>query len=289
MVKNRIMTDKLEMFIDNQFIKEVDDPIIARDEFWQWFMKTPFWETTSCFIYIYKDIDKNKMYEKPKFEMPKESEERNLFFMEDNNPYVCLRCRRPSEIVGFCGVCYDQIYGIDESEEIEVPMEDINCHPRFIEVVEADPDYTSKIKKSMEKEGMRNPLVLDRDNVILIGHHRYFIAKQLGWKTIRCKYNNIKFNHGYFYEGKGYNVFVVRIDGELFMNTTCIDDVTPIILDFFHNNMGKTFELEAFLNAGSDIRLRNVFIPERGDVVDPTWHDWYIRKFNKKPKIGKFS
>ena len=282
------MTDKIEIFVDGLKFLESDDSMQAKAEIYQWFMRTPFWEQTSMFFNFYKDFKENKMYQ-DRNKIKTTSNEKNLFFMEENNPYICLRCRRPSEIVGFCGLCYDGIYGLNDIEEVLVPLEDIKCNDRFIKVVTADPIYTKKILESIKKEGLRNPIVLDTNNRILIGHHRYYIAKELGWETIRCKYNTIKFNHGLFYEGKGSNVFVIKIDGKLYMSTTEVNDVIPFVNEFNLKNLGRTMELECFLNVGSDIRLRYIFIPERGDVVDPTWHAWYIRKFNKKPKIGKFS
>ena len=282
------MSDKIEIYVDGLKFLESDDIITASAEIYQWFMKTPFWEQTSMFFNFYKNIEVNEIY-KDRNQIRELSEEKNLFFMEEDNPYICLRCRRPSEIVGFCGLCYDSIYGLEGVEEVLVPMKDIKCNDRFIKVVTADPVYTKKILESIRKEGIRNPIILDNDNRVLIGHHRYYIAKELGWDTIRCKYNDINFNHGLFYEGKGSNVFVIKIDGKMHMSTTKVDDVTIFVRKFIVDDIGQTMELECFLNVGSDIRLRYVFIPERGDVVDPTWHAWYIRKFNKKPKIGRFS
>jgi hypothetical protein len=285
----RRIPDSIEIFVDGECYLISDDPVAARAEIYQWFMKTPFWLQTSMFFNYYKKTETNERYLNKDHTLETASDEKNLFFMNDDNPYICLRCRRPSEIVGFCGNCYNSIYGLENAEEWDIPIEDVKCHPRFIKVVEGDPKYTEEIKQSMIKDGMRNPIIVDADNRILIGHHRYYIAKDLGWKTIRCKQNNIKFNYGYFYEGKGSDVFVARIDGELYMSTTEINDIMPLITDFQMKEMGETLHLECFLNVGSDIRLRNVFIPERGDVVDPTWYAWYIRKFNKKPKIGRFS
>jgi hypothetical protein len=289
MGRRRTVTDKIEIFVDNKLFIESDDPIQAKSEVFNWFMKTPFWQQTSMFFNYYKNVEENEDYINRKNVVETSVLEKNLFFMEDDNPYVCLRCFNPSEIVGFCADCYNSVYGLDSVEEIEIPLEEIEAHPKFVEIVSADEIYTNQIKESIEKDGMKNPIVVDEDKRILIGHHRYYIAKELGWETIRCKINKIKFNHGLFYEGKGSSLFVIRIDGELCMSTTNFNDVQPAISDFHMNNTGKTFTMECFLNIGSDIRLRNVFIPHRGDVVDPTWRDWYIRKFNKKPKIGKFS
>ncbi len=282
------MSDYTEIYIDGKFAMTVANMFDVRHEIRTWAMKTPFWEQTKMLVRCYRNAEKNPDF-KNRNDPTIESNEKNLFFMKDDNPYICLRCGRPSEIVGFCGTCYSEVYAMENIDETEIPLEDVKCSEKFYKVVEADPEYTQKIKESILKDGMKNPIILDSDKRILIGHHRYYIAKELGWDTIRCKINDIDFNHGLFYEGKGSDIFIAKMDGKLCMSTTDVDSITPLILDFYMKNLGDTLIMECYINAGSDIRLRNVFIPERGDVVDPTWHDWYIRKFNKKPKIGRFS
>lgn len=45
-----------------------------------------------------------------------------------------------------------------------------------------------KIAKSLEIFGWQQPIVLDKNNVIVAGHGRYLAAKQLGIERIPCKY-----------------------------------------------------------------------------------------------------
>lgn len=44
------------------------------------------------------------------------------------------------------------------------------------------------VAESIEKFGWQQPIVIDRDNVIIAGHTRYKAALRLGLKTVPCKY-----------------------------------------------------------------------------------------------------
>lgn len=282
--EGNIEADKsVDIYIDNELLISTEDVELGITLLREWHRKTPFWISTSLFINIYKDIENKNQ------DIKKSSEEKNLLFRNGDEEYLCLRCRLPSEIVGFCQNCYNDAYGLEDKPIEKMKLSDVHCNERFITIVESNPEYTEKIRNSIIKDGIKNPIIVDSDNRILIGHHRFYISKELGWEYINVKRNDINFNHGLFYEGKGWGLFVARLDGKLFLSTTVLEDVIPLIRDFNMYNIGKILNVEAYINIGSDIRLRNVFIPERGDVVDPTWHAWYIRKFNKKPKIGKFS
>lgn len=273
----------VDVYIDNELLISTKDIELAITLLREWHRKTPFWISTSLFINIYKNKE-DRIQNKNK-----SNKEENLLFRNGDKEYLCLRCRLPSEIVGFCQNCYNDVYGLNKQPIKRMKLSDVHCNEKFITIVESNPEYTEKIRQSIMKDGMKNPIIVDSDNRILIGHHRFYIAKELGWEYINVQKNEINFNHGLFYEGKGWGLFVARLDGKLFLSTTVLEDVIPLIRDFNMYNIGNILNIEAYINIGSDIRLRNIFIPERGDVVDPTWYDWYVRKFNKKPKIGKFS
>lgn len=42
------------------------------------------------------------------------------------------------------------------------------------------------VAKSIEEFGFQQPLVLDKDNVIIVGHTRYKAARRLGLETVPC-------------------------------------------------------------------------------------------------------
>ena len=41
------MTEKIEIYINNKFLLETEDPVLARHELRDWILKTPFWEQKS--------------------------------------------------------------------------------------------------------------------------------------------------------------------------------------------------------------------------------------------------
>ena len=45
---------------------------------------------------------------------------------------------------------------------------------------------TMKVKKSIKEFGFKQPIVLDKDNVIIVGHSRFYAAKELGLKKVPC-------------------------------------------------------------------------------------------------------
>lgn len=51
-----------------------------------------------------------------------------------------------------------------------------------------DERQIAAIAKSIEKFGFRQPIVLDRNNEIVVGHGRFLAAQQLGRDTIPCEY-----------------------------------------------------------------------------------------------------
>ena len=53
---------------------------------------------------------------------------------------------------------------------------------------EHDETQIKNIAKSIEKYGWQNPVLIDKDNVIIAGHGRVLGAKELGKKDIPCIY-----------------------------------------------------------------------------------------------------
>ena len=48
------------------------------------------------------------------------------------------------------------------------------------------PEQVERIAKSLQEFGWKQPLVIDRNNVIVTGHGRYLAAKSIGEKTVPC-------------------------------------------------------------------------------------------------------
>ena len=47
-------------------------------------------------------------------------------------------------------------------------------------------DAVNVVKKSLKEFGFQQPLVIDKDNKIVVGHTRLLAAKELGLKTVPC-------------------------------------------------------------------------------------------------------
>ena len=45
----------------------------------------------------------------------------------------------------------------------------------------------STLKQSLERNGQLEPIVINKQNLIISGHRRYFSAVQLGWKEIEVR------------------------------------------------------------------------------------------------------
>ena len=47
-------------------------------------------------------------------------------------------------------------------------------------------DAINVVKKSLSEFGFQQPLVLDKDNIIIVGHTRFAAARELGFKDVPC-------------------------------------------------------------------------------------------------------
>ena len=68
-------------------------------------------------------------------------------------------------------------------ETREIRIEDIKPYennPRY------NDNAVDAVAKSIEEFGFQQPLVLDKDNVIIVGHTRYKASLKLGLKTVPC-------------------------------------------------------------------------------------------------------
>ena len=47
-------------------------------------------------------------------------------------------------------------------------------------------DAINVVKKSLSEFGFQQPLVLDKNNIIIVGHTRFAAAKELGFTNVPC-------------------------------------------------------------------------------------------------------
>lgn len=74
-------------------------------------------------------------------------------------------------------------------------MKEIECSIRMMAVEEVHPyennprinkDAVKDVATSIKKYGFKQPIVIDKDGVIVVGHTRYQAALQLGYKKVPC-------------------------------------------------------------------------------------------------------
>lgn len=65
---------------------------------------------------------------------------------------------------------------------IEIPIDRII--PYWRNPRNASESDIGKIMVSIETYGYQNPIMVDRENVIILGHTRYLALRRLGWKTV---------------------------------------------------------------------------------------------------------
>ena len=164
----------------------------------------------------------------------------------------CIRCKKESELVGFCIKCYKEVYGIKNMRSVKKNVSELKCKAAHLSIIERDADYVKEVKDSIQKIGLKNPIIINPDNIILVGHHRYFIAKELGWETIPCYIIDADIDK--FIEGGTNNLFIVKIDGKIVASLFQIEELPKLL----HGWISKTpmwqtshLSVEAFTGLGA--------------------------------------
>jgi len=174
-----------------------------------------------------------------------------------NMSYKCPRCRKDSEIPGFCGKCYFEVYGLNLDKKEMVKLEDLYADGDYLTAAEREEDYSAEISESIKKDGVKNPIIIDEDNSILVGFHRYFICKKLGIEeipAIRIIRSDI---YGKFAEGKCNNLIIARINGEVVASFYDPEDAVRLFREFVRVTPWteqSSLVIECFFNIGAKKR-----------------------------------
>lgn len=166
----------------------------------------------------------------------------------------CIRCGKERGIPGFCGQCYDEIYGLSNIPVVIKQMDELIPNKKHLTLIERDYGYTDEIRQSIIKDGLKNALIIDNENRILIGHHRYYICKELGWERIGCYVIEDSGLYNKFIEGGLNNLFILKIDGKIVASVTNMNDFIPLIQGWIlETPYWKTSHLvlEAFTGLGA--------------------------------------
>jgi len=171
--------------------------------------------------------------------------------------YKCPRCRRDSEIVGFCEKCYAEVYGLHGMTVEMVRIDELKYKGDYLTAAEREVEYSREIYESIKKDGLKNPIIIDKDNLILIGYHRYFIVKNLGWEEIPVIRVPLSDLYSKFIEGTCSNLIIVREDGKVVASFYDIEDAVRLMREFMRVTpiwKQSSLVVEMFFNIGAKKR-----------------------------------
>ncbi len=77
---------------------------------------------------------------------------------------------------------------MDSTKIVMVPIEDI--HPYEINPLNNDLSV-ERVRNSLRRFGFKQPLLLDKDSIIVVGHTRYRAAMELGYKKLPCIFSEL--------------------------------------------------------------------------------------------------
>ena len=78
---------------------------------------------------------------------------------------------------------------------INIDIEKLQPHPINTEIYSYNETQQEELKKSIELNGLLEPLVIDNKNTIISGHRRFLAIKELGWENCNCRlsyFENLK-------------------------------------------------------------------------------------------------
>ena len=74
---------------------------------------------------------------------------------------------------------------LNQANEMQIDIKKIKPNPTNDEIY--TPTDLTILKQSLERNGQLEPVVINKDNIIISGHRRYFSILQLGWKEIEVR------------------------------------------------------------------------------------------------------
>jgi hypothetical protein len=70
---------------------------------------------------------------------------------------------------------------------VNIPIEKLKEHPINSEIYVYDKKQQDELKKSISLNGLLEPIVIDKRNMIVSGHRRFHCIKELGWEEVNCR------------------------------------------------------------------------------------------------------
>tara|TARA_Y100000310_G_scaffold55858_1_gene51201 strand:- start:381 stop:1070 length:690 start_codon:yes stop_codon:yes gene_type:complete len=70
---------------------------------------------------------------------------------------------------------------------LQIDTNKLKPHTLNASIYSFNEEQNEELKKSIELNGLLEPLVIDNKNTIISGHRRYEVVKQLGWENVNCR------------------------------------------------------------------------------------------------------
>ena len=70
---------------------------------------------------------------------------------------------------------------------VNIDISKLKPHPINEEIYSYKETEHEELKKSVELNGLIEPIVIQKDNTILSGHRRYKVIKELGFESVECR------------------------------------------------------------------------------------------------------
>ena len=70
---------------------------------------------------------------------------------------------------------------------IKMDLDKINPNPINEQIYGYNPVEHKELKKSIELNGLLEPLTITRDNLLVSGHRRYKVIREIGWEDVDCR------------------------------------------------------------------------------------------------------
>lgn len=70
---------------------------------------------------------------------------------------------------------------------VNIDVEKLKPHPINESIYDFDKDQHTELKKSIEMNGLLEPITVDNKNQVMSGHRRLHAIKELGWVDVECR------------------------------------------------------------------------------------------------------
>jgi|TARA_R100000030_G_scaffold98037_1_gene87570 ParB family chromosome partitioning protein len=74
---------------------------------------------------------------------------------------------------------------------IEVSVDKLKPHPINETIYDTDENQLEDLMKSIEVNGLLEPITIDNDNLVYSGHRRLEAVRRLGWVSVKCRLSSV--------------------------------------------------------------------------------------------------